>query len=240
MNPNRSYLRPLKKPEYLISTHHNFKHPKMDNHFLKSFKASIKHWYIPLLVGLLFVVISIVVFSSPLTSLLTLSIFFALSFLFGGLSEIIFSIANRNQLDNWGWSLVFGIITFVIGISLLLHPALSLSVLALYIGFLLLFRSISSISFALDIKKYGSKNWVPMLIFGILGAIVSFILILNPVFTGLSIVVMVALSFLFAGVFSILLALQLRKLHKSTRKIPAQLKDRYDKLMLEIREEIED
>ena len=175
----------------------------MDYHLLKSFKNSIKHWYIPLLVGLLFVVISIVVFTSPLTSLLTLSIFFALSFLFGGLSEIVFSIANRNRLDNWGWSLVFGIITFIIGTSLIMHPALSISVLAFYVGFLLLFRSISSISFALDIKKYGSKNWGAMLIFGILGAIVSFILIWNPVFAGMSVVVLVALSFLFAGLFSI-------------------------------------
>lgn len=212
----------------------------MEHHFLKSIKTSIRHWYIPLLVGLLFVVISIVVFTSPLTSLLALSIFFALSFLFGGLSEIIFSIANRDRLDNWGWSLAFGILTFIIGISLLMHPALSLSVLALYVGFLLLFRSISSISFSMDIKKYGSRNWIPMLVFGILGAVVSFVLILNPVFTGLSLVVMVALSFLFAGIFSILLAFQLRKLHKSTRKISAQLKERYDKLMLEIREEWEE
>ncbi|HLW30657.1 MAG TPA: HdeD family acid-resistance protein [Aequorivita sp.] len=212
----------------------------MDYHLLKSFKNSIRHWYIPLLVGLLFVVISIVVFTSPLTSLLTLSIFFALSFLFGGLSEIVFSIANRNRLDNWGWSLVFGIITFIIGTSLIMHPALSISVLAFYVGFLLLFRSISSISFALDIKKYGSKNWGAMLIFGILGAIVSFILIWNPVFAGMGVVVLVALSFLFAGLFSILLAFQLRKIHKSSKNISAKLKERYDELMLEIRDEWND
>src|SRR5690554_298090 len=212
----------------------------MDYHLLKSFKNSIRHWYIPLLVGLLFVVISIVVFTSPLTSLLTLSICFALSFLFGGLSEIVFSIANRNRLDNWGWSLVFGIITFIIGTSLIMHPALSISVLAFYVGFLLLFRSISSISFALDIKKYGSKNWGAMLIFGILGAIVSFILIWNPVFAGMGVVVLVALSFLFAGLFSILLAFQLRKIHKSSKNISAKLKERYDELMLEIRDEWND
>ncbi len=206
----------------------------MQASLLNSIKNSIKHWYIPLLVGLLFVIVSIVVFNSPLTSLLTLSILFALSFLFGGLSEIVFSIVNRHQLDNWGWSLAFGILTFIIGGSLLMHPGLSISVLAFYVGFLLLFRSISSISFAIDVKKYGSKSWIGLLIFGILGAIVSFILIWNPVFAGMSVVILVALSFLFAGIFSILLAFQLRKLHKSSKQISAKLKERYDLIIEEI------
>lgn len=212
----------------------------MKTPFLNSIRNSIKHWYIPLLVGILFIIISIVAFTSPLSSLLTLSPFFALSFIFGGLSEIFFSIANRKTLDTWGWSLVFGILTFIIGTSLVIHPALSLSVLAFYIGFLLLFRSISSISFALDIKKYGSKNWGGLLIFGILGAIVSFILIWNPVFAGMSVIILVALSFLFAGLFSIFLSFQLRKLHKHSKDISAGLRNRYDALMQEIREEWED
>lgn len=212
----------------------------MESIFLKTIKDTVKHWYLPLLVGVLFVIISIVAFTSPQSSLLALSIFFALSFLFGGLSEIIFSVVNRRQMENWGWSLAFGIITFLVGLLLSIHPAMSLTVLAFYIGFVILFRSVAAISFALDIKRYGSKNWVTLLILGILGGIFSFILIWNPVFAGMSIVVLVALSFLFAGLFSIFLAFQLRKLHKSSKKISAKLQERYDDLMDEIREEWED
>lgn len=209
----------------------------MNLNFIYSFKNSIKHWYIPLLVGILFVIISIVVYSSPISSLLALSFFFALSFLFSGISEIIFSLTNRDQLDNWVWSLAFGILTFVVGISLVSHPALSITVLAFYVGFLLLFRSISSISFAWDVKKYGNKNWGGLLVFGILGAIFSFILIWNPAFAGLSVVILVSLSFLFAGLFSIFLAFQLRRLHKSSKSLSGHLKERYDLLMEEIRKE---
>ena len=209
----------------------------MQSLFLNSIKNSIKHWYIPLLVGILFIVVSIVAFTSPVTSLLTLSVLFALSFLFGGLSEIIFSIVNRNQLDNWGWSLAFGILTFIIGISLVSHPALSITVLAFYVGFLLLFRSIASIGFAMDVKKYGSKNWIGLLIFGILGAIVSFFLIWNPLFAGMSVVILVALSFLFAGIFSILLAFQLRKLHKLSKEISPQIQERINQLKRDIDKE---
>lgn len=212
----------------------------METTFFKSIKEAIKHWYIPVLVGLFFVIVSVIVFLSPAGSLLTLSILFALSFLFGGLSEIIFSISNRHQLENWGWSLAFGIITFIVGTSLLIHPALSITVLAFYIGFIILFRSVAAISFALDIKKYGSKNWGVLLALGILGIVFSFILIWNPIFAGMSVVVLVALSFLFTGLFSIYLGLQLRQIHKSSKSISAELKARYDDLMDEIRDEWDD
>ncbi|WP_240607747.1 HdeD family acid-resistance protein [Marixanthomonas spongiae] len=205
--------------------------------FIKSIKSTIKHWYIPLLVGIFFVVVGIVAFSSPLSSLLALSILFALSFLLGGASEIIFSLANRHRLHNWGWSLGFGIITLVIGILLMSHPRLSLSALAFFVGFTILFRSISSISFAMDLKRYGNKRWGGLLIFGILGAVFSFILIWNPAFAGLSIVWLVALSFLFGGLFSIFFGLQLRKLHKHTKKISPELRERYEQLERDIKEE---
>ena len=75
------------------------------------------------------------------------------------------------------------------------------------------------------------------MIFGILGAIFSFILIWNPAFAGLSVVWLVALSFLFAGLFSIFLGLQLRKLHKHSKKISPELRERYQQLERDITEE---
>lgn len=210
----------------------------MEIFVLKSIKEAVKNWYIPLLVGLLFVIVTIVVFVSPASSLLTLSLFFALSFLFGGFLEIIFSIVNRHQMENWGWSLAFGIITFIVGLSLTIHPALSLSVMVFYIGFVILFRSVAAISFALDMKRYGSKGWGGLLVMGIFGAIFSFILIWNPVFGGFSIIILIALSFLFAGLFSIYFSFQLRKLHKSTKTLSVELRERYDDIIKEIREEL--
>lgn len=109
--------------------------------------------------------------------------------------------------------------------------------LAFYIGFVFLFRSVAAISFALDVKKYGNKNWGGLLAFGILGVIFSFILIWNPLFAGLSAVILVGLTFLFAGVFSIFLAIQLRKLYQSSKKISSELRERYENLIEEIREE---
>lgn len=210
----------------------------MNTPFLKSIKTAIKYWYMPLLAGLFFVIVSVVVFASPLSSFGALAILFSLSFLFGGLAEIIFSVSNRDQMVNWGWSLAFGIITLAVGILLLTNTFLSMAVLAYYIGFTILFRSIAAVSFAIDIKKYGSKNWGGLLALGILGAITSFVLLWNPVFAGMSAVFFAALSFLFAGLFSMYFSLQLRKLHKSSKNLSSKLTKGFENLAEEIHEEL--
>lgn len=212
----------------------------MQTLFLKTLSESIKHWYIPLLAGLFFVAVSVITFTSPAGSLLALAILFSLSFLFSGVSEIVFAIANWQQLENRVWTLVFGIITAVVGILLLASPSLSLTALAFYIGFTLLFRSVAAISFSLDVKKYGGKGWGGLLFFGILGTFFSFILIWNPVFAGMSMLIWISLSFLFVGLFSIFLSFQMRKLHKSSKKLSAKLRERFHELSEDIREEWSD
>lgn len=206
---------------------------------LNSIKNTIKHWYIPLLIGIVFVIAGFVTFSQPLTALVTLSLLFAVSFLFGGISEVIFSIANRNSMHNWGWSLVFGIVTTILGMLLITNPGLSVEVLILYVGFTILFRSFSSISFAVDLKRYGSKNWGGLLALGILGAIFAFILLLKPNVAGATIVWFVALSFFFSGTFQIILSFQLRRVHRKSKKISKELKIRYQQLEDDFRREWE-
>ncbi|WP_312820266.1 hypothetical protein [Kaistella carnis] len=49
-----------------------------------------------------------------------------------------------------------------------------------------------------------------------------------------------AVSILFAGLFSIFLAFQLRKIHVSTKEISVRLKERYNDLMAEIEDELND
>lgn len=197
---------------------------------LRSVRNAVKHWYIPLLVGIFFIVVGIVVFTAPVNSLLALSFLFAISFVLGGASEIIFAIANRNQMFNWGWSLVFGIITLILGIALVTRPELSVTVLVFYIGFTILFRSISSISYAIDIKRYGSPNWLSLMILGILGAVFSFLLLWNPALAGLTLVWFVALSFFFSGLAHIIFSFQLRKVHRHGKKISKELQNRYRQL----------
>lgn len=208
------------------------------SNFLKTVTNTVKHWYIPLIVGLIFIGIGMYTIMSPLESYLTLSIIFSLSFLFSGLFEIIFSISNRNEIDNWGWTLAFGILTFLLGVLLVMNPAISITTLPLYVGFIVLFRSIMGISYALDLKNYGVLDWGNLMAIGVLGLLFSLILIWNPLFAGLSIVFWIGLALISGGLFSVYLSFKLKKIKDMPSQISKDLKEKYNAIKREIQNEL--
>lgn len=184
----------------------------MPNPFLKTIKGAVKHWYLPLIVGLLFLVIGVYTFMSPVEAYITLAILFSISYIFSGISDIFFAISNRHELDNWGWALAIGVATLLVGILLYIHPEITMVTLPFMIGFLMLFRSVSGIGFALDLKNYGGNSWGYLLALGILGTLVSFFLLFNPIAAGMTLVAATGLVMLIIGIFHVFLALKLRKL----------------------------
>ncbi|MCV9928283.1 HdeD family acid-resistance protein [Flavobacterium sp. LS1R49] len=198
----------------------------MENSLFKKVKIAIDYWYIPLLVGILFVGIGIWSFITPLAAYLTLAFLFSISFLATGVFEVIFALSNRKKLDNWGWTLASGILGLVVGILLISNPLISITILPLYVGFVILFRSIMAIVIAFDLKSYGVKDWGNLLFLGILGIIFSFILLWNPIFAGLSLVYWTAFAFIAIGIFYIYFSFKLKKIHD----IPEKLHELKDKL----------
>jgi len=182
--------------------------------FTKSIKNSIKHWWVPLLTGLLFIFMGGYSFYSPIAAYESLTIVFTVVFLFSGLSEMSFAIANRHEIDNWGWSLTWGLLTTIIGFILFARPLESMEVLAYFIGFWVLFRSVSGISYSIDLKHYGVSNWGGLLFLSIVGVLVGLIMIANPVLAGFTVVIWLGCGLIVAGVYAIALALSLKKLKK--------------------------
>ncbi len=204
--------------------------------FYKSIKNSIKYWWILSIIGILFIGLGIYCFANPLASYTALSIFFAVSFLFSGISEIIFSLSNKDEIDSWGWTLAYGIVTTIVGLLLITNPILSLEVFAAYIGFLVMFRSIAGISYAFDLKNYGVKDWSTTLIISIVGLILAFILLASPALAGLTAVTWMAFAIITSGVFAVYVSLQLKRVKGIPQKISDDLRKRYE----DIRKEIED
>lgn len=170
-----------------------------------------KYWYLPLITGIIFIISGIYIFRTPLASYLTLSMIFAAIFFVTGIMEVVNAFSNR-QYPNWGWSLAGGIVDLVLGIMLISSPALSATILPLYVGITILFHSIMGIGSSLALKKVGIKSWATVMIFSILGLLFAILMIANPVFGGLTIVYYTAISFIMIGVFQIMLAFGLKKL----------------------------
>lgn len=207
--------------------------------FLKTIKKTVKHWYVPAIIGVLLIVFGIYIFTTPLETYGTLTMLFSLSFLFSGIAETLFSVQNRKIIEGWGWYLTGGIFNSVIGLMLLSRPEISALTLPLVVGFTLMFRSIQGLGFSFELKNYGSLKWGNLAIASILGLLFSIILLFNPIFTGISLVVMTALAFIFSGITGIVLGFQLKKLKALPSKIRKELNEKIEVLKKEYYEEIE-
>lgn len=198
--------------------------------FFKIIKKTVKHWYIPLIVGLLFLLTGIYIFTTMQETYGALAILFSLSFLISGILEIWFSIQNRKELEGWGWYLTVGIFSLLIGILLISQPGIAVTTLPLFVGFTLLFRSVQGLGFAFELKNYGVLKWGNIAIASVLGIIFSIILLSNPIITGISLVVATALAFIFSGINSIVLSFYLKKLKNMTKKVKTELRDKIEEL----------
>lgn len=207
--------------------------------FFKSIKNTIKHWYIPAIIGTLFILLGIYLFTTPLTTYLTLTMLFSLSFLFSGILELVFAIQNKNEIEGWGWYLTGGIFDILLGIVLVVIPAIAATTLPIFIGIALLFRSIQGLGFSFELRHYGLKQYWHLSLLSIFGIVLSFLIISNPIVTGMSLAIIIALTFILAGIAGIILAVQLKKLKSIPNKLSKELKDKIEDLKEEYYEFID-
>ncbi len=191
----------------------------MENQEIKPLKGSIKYWYLSLIIGVLFILLGFWIFRTPLEAYITLAILFSISFFVNGIIEIIFSISNRKELSSWGWFLTTGIIDFLFGLWLMTSPELSVAVLPIYLGLMLLFRSVTAIGFSFELQSYGSKQWGWLLALGALGMLFSFILIWNPIVAGITIVFWTAMAFIIYGFSRVVISFRFKKLKSEIKKL---------------------
>jgi len=186
---------------------------------------SVKHWYIPLIIGILMIAVGIYVFMVPLETYLTLSVLFSISFIIKGLLDIFFSIRNHKILQGWGWYLVGGLLSLAGGIILSIYPGISIVILPFVVGFTLLFFSFLLLGYSFEMKSLGILNWGNAAILSVCGIIFSFMIIVSPLISGLSLVLLTGVSFILTGGSSIVLSFDLRKLKKIPENISSEFKD---------------
>jgi uncharacterized membrane protein HdeD (DUF308 family) len=178
-------------------------------------QSVVKNWWISLLLGILYIIAGVWVFQTPLTSYVSLSIVFSVFIFVSGISQIAFSISNRDEINNWGWYLAGGILDLIIGILLISHPLITMTILPFYVGFWLLLQGFMSIGLSFQFRAVDTPNWGWLLFLGIMTLLFAFLLLANPIFAGLSIVYMTAFAFIFAGISRIFLAFGLKKIKKA-------------------------
>jgi len=113
------------------------------------------------LVGLLFLFAGWILLTRPVVGALTLTVLMAWYFIFSGIVKMVTSIVERQM--RWGWSLVFGAITFILGVFLLVHwPVTGLYAIGLFVAIDLLMTGISAIVMSLELRNLREVSVPPM------------------------------------------------------------------------------
>ena len=182
--------------------------------FIDTINFGVKNWWVSLLLGLLYILIAICLMFTPLASYVALSVLFSVSMFVSGTLEILFAVTNKKNISSWGWYLASGIIDLILGIYLMANIGLSMAVLPFIVAFWLMFRGFSSVGYAMDLKRYGTRDWGWYVAFGILAVICSLIILWQPAVGALYAVYMISFAFLIIGFFRIMLSFELKNLHK--------------------------
>lgn len=179
---------------------------------------SISHWWVSLLLGILYIGVAIWLMFAPLGGYVALSVVFSISMLMSGILEIFFAVSNRKQVSSWGWYLAGGIIDLVLGVYLVSYPLVSMEIIPFVIAFWLMFRGFSATGYSMDLKRYGTREWGWYMALGILGILCSLLILWQPAVGALYAVYMISFTFLIIGLFRVMLSFELKGLHKKSQQ----------------------
>ncbi len=174
----------------------------------------LKNWWMLLLKGIILIVLSIMVFSNPQGTILGLSLYISLAFLFSGVLLVISAIGFGSQTKNRGWRLAEGLIDIFFGLILFSHPGLTALVVSFMIGFWFLFNGITSLTNSFDLKDGGVSNWWLGLLWGILAIVFGFQIMFRPLAGTITIVTLLGTLFMLAGIFNIAFSFILKGIKK--------------------------
>lgn len=179
----------------------------------------VKHWYLPLIAGLLCIGGGLFIFFYPLESYVILSICLGIIMLITGSTEAIMAMSSRNWFFTRPWNIAGAVINILLGIWLCATPGLSFLVLPLIIGAWLLTRSLMLLGLSRDFSNMELRGGGWMFAFGLLLLIISILVILRPFAMGVPMITaLCGIGFIAGGISLILIAFHARNIHLLVKK----------------------
>jgi len=169
-----------------------------------SVDRSIRHWWVFLVRGILFILVGIYMACEPAAGFVALGFFVGLVILLTGIAELLRVSGDRNS-GSRGWHLAIGVIEVILGVVLMGHVATGVAILRILVGLWFLLRGISLVSFS----RRTTKSWLIML-GGIVTAIFGLFIIFNMAFGSLTVIIFVAFAFIVMGIFNTWLGYSLK------------------------------
>jgi uncharacterized membrane protein HdeD (DUF308 family) len=103
---------------------------------------SWRGFFLHLLAGVLYLIVGVFMIDNPVETAIGLTLLVAAGLLVGGILRILVSLVER--FDGWGWALLNGIVSFILGIAIWRQWPLSGPwIIGLFVGIEMLFSGLS-------------------------------------------------------------------------------------------------
>jgi uncharacterized membrane protein HdeD (DUF308 family) len=165
-----------------------------------------KDWYWILIKGIIMILLAILVFSAPGGTLVGIAVYIGIGLLLAGGIMIVRGIMDRNILPNWGWTVFGGVLDLFLGYMFLVNPVASVSVIPFMIGFWAVYYGCYLVIDGFS----GTGNAALKVIAGILVVILGNVMIFNPLFAGMTMVICFGILLLIGGVYSVIVSFSLK------------------------------
>ena len=176
-------------------------------------RAVRKTWWVPLLQGVAALIIGLMLYTRPGSTLVALTIFLGAYWLVGGLFDIIGAFSRRDSDRHWALELVSGLLGVVVGLLLLGRPAVgaiatSVAMVALLaIGAIL--SGIFNIAWAVRVRnEIQGEGWIILL--GVVSVLLGLLLLASPLVSAAALVRFAALLAIIGGIGLVITAFRLR------------------------------
>ena len=178
--------------------------------FERLVERGTSRWWIPLLIGILWLIYAFIVLSFTYKTIWAIAIFAGMAFIAAGIVEFVLAAV----LDSWQWlHALAGVLCIAAGIVAFAWPDQTFLVLAAIIGWFLLFRGTFNIVESLLVKDHVEQWWLTL----ITGILQVGIALWAVGYAGRSIAVLVVWVGAWAlteGVMNIWAAFRIRSVHQ--------------------------
>ncbi|AMB98538.1 hypothetical protein AWM75_00375 [Aerococcus urinaehominis] len=160
-----------------------------------------------LLIGALYIIVALIAFRNPVSSILAIAFVFGFAMILGG----IFALVTRNRINerfgtNMIGTLILAIIRIILGVIVVFNIEIGVLTMPVVLALWFIFEAIMGIYLANTIKAVnGGFYWLSIIIY-VISLIVGFYLLFNPATALALLPFLVGVYFMFNGIRAIVSA----------------------------------
>jgi uncharacterized membrane protein HdeD (DUF308 family) len=184
-------------------------------------QLAAKYWWVLLVRGILLIILGILMLVWPISALWVFAILFVAYLFIDGIMTIVQGFQERKTGQPAGWDFTSGILAILLGAVILIWPKESGVVFVWIIAIWAILAAVLGTVAAIGLRKIPGSGWGWILAWSILAGLFGIALVINPAAGILSLLWIVAIWAIVAGVMLIVFSFLVRRVGQTATVVDA-------------------